>query len=237
MATTSKATDPIQNPIFPPPRIPLHVTKIASLTSHLSLLHTFPFLSRLSFLSSIIFILSLSLSLTQIHASTFLSHMANGNPGSAQMQRGCRAPPSLSAAFLQKLQDHAPNSTQLAGIFTLMITGFIFFLLTGLSVAGAILGLIVFMPFIIVSSPIWIPAGTFLFFLIAGFFSMCGFGVAFVAALSWIYRYFRGLHPPGSDRVDYARSRIYDTATHVKDYAREYGGYLQSKVKDAAPGA
>ncbi|KAJ6976355.1 hypothetical protein NC653_028468 [Populus alba x Populus x berolinensis] len=41
----------------------------------------------------------------------------------------------------------------------------------------------------------------------------------------------------GSDQVDYARNRIYDTASHVKDYAREYGGYLQSKVKDAAPGA
>ncbi|KHN05978.1 hypothetical protein glysoja_046115 [Glycine soja] len=52
-----------------------------------------------------------------------------------------------------------------------------------------------------------------------------------------MYRYFRGLHPPGSDRVDYARSRIYDTASHVKDYARDYRGYLQSKVKDAAPGA
>jgi hypothetical protein len=90
---------------------------------------------------------------------------------------------------------------------------------------------------IIVSSPIWVPAGTFFFLLAAGFLSMCGFGVVAVAASSWLYRYFRGLHPPGSDRVDYARSRIYDTASHVKDYAREYGGYLQSKVKDAAPGA
>lgn len=83
----------------------------------------------------------------------------------------------------------------------------------------------------------WVPAGTLVFIVTAGFLSVCGFGVALVAALSWMYRYFRGLHPPGSDRVDYARTRIYDTASHVKDYAREYGGYLQSKVKDAAPGA
>ena len=58
-----------------------------------------------------------------------------------------------------------------------------------------------------------------------------------VAGLSWMYRYLRGQNPPGSGRIDYARSRIYDTASHVKDYAREYGGYLQNKVKDAAPGA
>lgn len=61
--------------------------------------------------------------------------------------------------------------------------------------------------------------------------------MAVVAAVSWIYRYFRGFHPPGSDRFDYARTRIADTAGHVKDYAREYGGYLHSKVKDAAPSA
>ncbi|KAG9138075.1 hypothetical protein Leryth_001314 [Lithospermum erythrorhizon] len=86
-------------------------------------------------------------------------------------------------------------------------------------------------------SPIWLPIGTILFVVVAGLLSVCGFGVTSAAVLSWLYRYFRGLHPVGSDRVDYARSRIADTATHVKDYAREYGGYLHSRVKDAAPGA
>ncbi|AES91280.1 putative oleosin [Medicago truncatula] len=144
-----------------------------------------------------------------------------------------------SPTFLRKLQDnlHSPNSTQLAGLLTLLVTGSIFLLLTGLTVAATVVSLIFFSPLIIVSSPIWVPAGTFLFLLAAGFLSMCGFGVVAVAASSWFYRYFRGLHPPGSDRVDYARNRLYDTASHVKDYAREYGGYLQSKVKDAAPGA
>ena len=37
--------------------------------------------------------------------------------------------------------------------------------------------------------------------------------------------------------MDYARSRIYNTASHVKEYAREYGGYFHDKAKDAAPGA
>ncbi|KAJ1394700.1 Oleosin [Sesbania bispinosa] len=160
--------------------------------------------------------------------------MADVNPTSAQTTR---SPSSTSAAFLRRLQEHAPNSTQLAGLLTLLVTGAILLLLTGLTVAATVLALIFFSPLIIVSSPIWVPAGTFLFLLTTGFLSMCGFGIVLVAVLSWMYRYSRGLHPPGSDRVDYARSRIYDTATHVKDYAREYGGYLQSKVKDAAPGA
>ncbi|KAL2974619.1 hypothetical protein AAZX31_14G114200, partial [Glycine max] len=120
---------------------------------------------------------------------------------------------------------------------TLIFSNSILLVVTAPTIAGAILGLIFFLPLIILSSPVWVPAGTLVFIVTAGFLSVCGFGVALVAALSWMYRYFRGLHPPGSDRVDYARTRIYDTASHVKDYARDYRGYLQSKVKDAAPGA
>ncbi|CAN4086749.1 unnamed protein product [Withania somnifera] len=140
-------------------------------------------------------------------------------------------------SFLRKLQEHAPNSSQLVGFLTLIISGGILLLLTGLTLTTMILGLIFFTPLVLISSPIWIPVGTVLFIAIAGFLCVCGFGVATLATLSWLYRYFRGFHPPGSDRLDYARSRIADTATHVKDYAREYGGYLHSKVKDAAPGA
>ncbi|XP_044467146.1 oleosin G-like [Mangifera indica] len=161
--------------------------------------------------------------------------MAERNPNH---QRPSRPNPPLNAnSFLLKFQAHAPNSAQLIGFLTLFISGSILLLLTGLTVAATVLGLILFAPLLIISSPIWVPIGTFLFLTVAGFLSICGFGVAIVAGLSWMYRYFRGLHPPGSDRVDYARSRIYDTASHVKDYAREYGGYLQGKVKDAAPGA
>ncbi|GAA0159860.1 hypothetical protein Leryth_006569 [Lithospermum erythrorhizon] len=69
--------------------------------------------------------------------------------------------------------------------------------------------------------------GTILFAVVAVL--VCGVGVTSIAVLSWTYRYFRGYHPVGSDRVDYARSRIADTASHVKDYAREYGGWLSSE--------
>ncbi|XP_027121374.1 oleosin G-like [Coffea arabica] len=139
--------------------------------------------------------------------------------------------------FLRKMHEHAPNSTQLIGFLTLVISGGILLLLTGLTLTATVLGLIFFAPLIIISSPIWVPAGSILFVIIAGLLSFFGFGVAAMAAFSWLYRYFRGFHPPGSDRVDYARSRIANTASQVKDYAREYGGYLHGKVKDAAPGA
>ncbi|KAK6921105.1 Oleosin [Dillenia turbinata] len=151
--------------------------------------------------------------------------------------RPTTAPNGGAAGLLRKLQDLAPNSSQLIGLLTLVISGTILLFLTGLTVTISVLGLVFLAPLIVLSCPIWIPAGVVLFFSVAGFVSVFGFGVAVVAGLAWMYKYFRGFNPSGSDRFEYARSRIADTASQVTDYAREYRGYLQSKVKDAAPGA
>ncbi|KAL5544698.1 hypothetical protein UlMin_008482 [Ulmus minor] len=142
-----------------------------------------------------------------------------------------------AASFLHKRHQNTPNSAQLMGFMTLIISGLILLLLTGLTVTATVVVLIFLTPLIILSSPVWFPIAVLFSICAAVFFSLCGIGGATVAVLSWLYRYFKGLNPPGSDRVDYARNRIYDTASHVKDYAREYGGYLHTKAKDAAPGA
>ncbi|WZY97085.1 hypothetical protein YC2023_069414 [Brassica napus] len=135
------------------------------------------------------------------------------------------------ASFLRQLQSKAPNhSGQLFGLLAFFISGGILLLLTGITVTAFVLGFIAFLPIIIISSPIWIP----LFLLVTGFLSLAGMVFGTAALISWTYRYFKGMHPVGSDQVDYARSRIFDTAAHVKDYA---GGYIHGKQKDAAPGA
>ncbi|KGN63794.1 oleosin 1 [Cucumis sativus] len=141
------------------------------------------------------------------------------------------------ASLLRRIQYHAPNSPQLLGFLTLFISASILIFLTGLTLTAAVLAFIFLTPFLLLTSPIWLPVAFFLFLATAGVLSLAGLALATAAGLSWAYKYFKGMHPPGSDRLEYASRRIYDTASHVKDYAREYGGYLQSKVKDAAPGA
>ncbi|XP_057952726.1 oleosin G [Malania oleifera] len=152
-----------------------------------------------------------------------------------------RNPPRVgdagSGSFLRKLHEHGPDPNQLVGFLTLLVSGGILLLLAGLTVTATVLGLIIVTPVVVVSSPIWVPVGALVFVFVAGFLSVAGFGALVLLGSSWLYKYFKGLRPPGSDRVDYARSRIADTASQVKGYAREYGGYLQAKVKDAAPGA
>ncbi|CAI0547840.1 unnamed protein product [Linum tenue] len=149
-----------------------------------------------------------------------------------------------ATTFLRKAQSscsqywNAPTSTQLIGFLTLLISGTFLLFFTGITITIGILTLLFFAPLVIISSPIWIPIGTLLFILVSGSLMLSSCLVAFVAGSSWMYSYFRGMHPPGSDQVDHARSRIVDTATHVKDCAKEYGGYMQNKTnKDVAPGA
>ncbi|XP_062232658.1 oleosin-like [Phragmites australis] len=147
------------------------------------------------------------------------------------------SPADSSATLLRRVQTHAPNSTQVVGFLTLLVSGAVLLLLTGLTLTGAVVALVFLGPLALITSPIWVPVAIALFLLVAAALSTCGFVVATLAGGTWMYRYFTGRHPAGADQLDYARSRIADTASHVKDYAREYGGYLHSRSKDAAPGA
>lgn len=67
----------------------------------------------------------------------------------------------------------------------------------------------------------------------AGFLFSGTCGVAAISLLSWIYNYVSGKHPPGSDQLDYARSRIANKARDMKERAQEYGTYVQQKATEA----
>ncbi|XP_054820377.1 oleosin G-like [Prosopis cineraria] len=164
--------------------------------------------------------------------------MADPQPISANTQKVPDSKPEPSSdSFARQVLKHAPTPSQFFSVIAFFVIAALSLFVAGLTVAGITLTLVFLTPLIVLSSPIWVPAAAILFLFVVGFLAVAGFAVVMLAALSWTYRYFRGLNPPGSDRVDYARSRIYDTASHVKECAWEYGGFLQGKVKDAAPGA
>ncbi|KAI9117398.1 hypothetical protein K1719_011564 [Acacia pycnantha] len=133
--------------------------------------------------------------------------------------------PESNSSFRHNLGKHAPTPSQIVSLIAICIVGAL-----SLFVAGITVTLVIMTPLIILSSPIWFPVAAIIFLFIAGFLSFCGFGFVVTRALLWTHRYFSGLNPPGSDRFNYARSRIYDSA-------REYGGFFQGKLMDAAPGA
>uniref|UniRef100_A0A7N0UZM0 Oleosin n=1 Tax=Kalanchoe fedtschenkoi TaxID=63787 RepID=A0A7N0UZM0_KALFE len=138
-----------------------------------------------------------------------------------------------SRPFTQKLYDSAPSSRQTVKFLTAATTGASLLLLSGLVLTATVIGLVVATPLLVLFSPVLVPAAFVLFLAFAGFVSSGGFGLAAVAALGWIYNYVAGKHPPGADKLDYARTMIADKARHVKERARDYGHAVQHRVQDA----
>lgn len=174
-------------------------------------------------------------------SSTMAERQAAPNPASARPQRHWTSDDDVSSrpwqGLLRQIRQHAPNSSQLVGLLTLVVSGGILLAFACITFTVAALAFVFLGPILLLTSPVWVPVAALVFGATVVALSACSFGMAAVAGATWVYRYAMGRHPVGSDRVDYARSRIADTASHVKDYAREYGGYLKGRVKDAAPGA
>ncbi|XP_010915347.1 oleosin Ara h 15.0101 [Elaeis guineensis] len=99
--------------------------------------------------------------------------------------------------------------------------------LSGLTLTGTVIGLVAATPLLVIFSPILVPAAAVVAVVAAGLLLSGGFGVAAVSALTWIYNYVTGKHPPGADRLDEARAAI---ARKAKDYGR----YVQTTTQEIA---
>ena len=138
-----------------------------------------------------------------------------------------------SKPVTQTLYDRAPSSRQTVKFLTATTIGATLLLLSGLTLTGTVLALIMATPVLVLFSPVLVPAGIALFLVIAGFLFSGGCGVAAITVLSWIYSYVTGKHPPGADQLDYARMKIAGTARDMTERAKEYGQYVQHKAQES----
>ncbi|KAF5207803.1 Oleosin [Thalictrum thalictroides] len=135
----------------------------------------------------------------------------------------------------QKPSDSSgPTQRQTVKFITAATIGTIALILSGLTLTGTVIALVMATPVMFVFSPILIPAGIVVLLAVTGFMFAGGLGVAAITALTWIYNYVAGKHPPGSDQFDNARMRLANKARDVKDRAKEYGQYAQNKVQEAS---
>lgn len=133
----------------------------------------------------------------------------------------------------QKLHDSAPTSRQAIRFLTAAAIGATLLFLSGLTLTGTVISLVIATPVLVLFSPVLIPAGILTVLAMAGFLFSGGCCVAALMALSWMYNYLAGKHPVGADQVDYARMRIGDKARDMKERAREYGQFAQHKAHEA----
>ncbi|XP_006355299.1 oleosin 1-like [Solanum tuberosum] len=103
--------------------------------------------------------------------------------------------------------------------------------LSSLTFAGTVIFLILAAPFLVVFSPILVPAAMILVLSTAGFLFSGGSGIGGLAAILWLYRKVRGQLPYAADQLDFARMRIASKAWDMKERAKEGGQYVQNKAQ------
>ncbi|KAE8735244.1 Oleosin Bn-III [Hibiscus syriacus] len=136
----------------------------------------------------------------------------------------------------QKLYESAPYSRHVAKFLTASTLGVTLLFLSGLTLTGTVIALIMATPLLVIFSPVLVPAGMTVFLVISGFLFSGGCAVAAITALSWMYYYVQGKHPLGADQLDYARNKLASTARDMTQKAKEYGQYVQHKAREVSRG-
>ncbi|CAM6041723.1 unnamed protein product [Sphagnum compactum] len=83
-----------------------------------------------------------------------------------------------------------------------------FFVSQSVTFTGTTITVLLATPVVIFFSPVWIPLATVAFFAVSALLGAGAFGVAAVSAVSWVYNYFRGRQPYGSDRLFLKANRV-----------------------------
>ncbi|KAH6771729.1 oleosin 1 [Perilla frutescens var. hirtella] len=124
-------------------------------------------------------------------------------------------------------------SHQVAKTTTAVTLGGSLMVLSGLTLAATVIGLVLATPVLVIFSPVLVPAAIAVFVILAGFVTSGGFGAVASFVFYWMYRYATGKHPIGADQLDRARDKIAHTAYDVKEKAEQQFGPGQHHVKGA----
>lgn len=108
--------------------------------------------------------------------------------------------------------------------------------LSGLTLAATVIGLIVATPVLVISSPVLVPALVTLSLIFSGFLTSGGLGATATFVLYWMYRYATGKHPVGSHQLDVGRDRIAGAAIGARDKAEQLGHQTAGRVTGGGAG-
>ncbi|EFJ36766.1 hypothetical protein SELMODRAFT_403436 [Selaginella moellendorffii] len=137
----------------------------------------------------------------------------------------------------RKLREHSPNARQVLGLVALLLGTVAVLTVGGFMLGGLALAVVIGIPVFLFFSPVLVPLGIVLFLAVSGIVITGAAILAFLSSVSWIYNYFKGRHPVGSDKIEAARQRLLGSVHQATEKAREYGSYAGGKAQEAAPGA
>ncbi|KAJ8505273.1 hypothetical protein OPV22_006159 [Ensete ventricosum] len=93
--------------------------------------------------------------------------------------------------------------------------------LSGLTLAGTVVSLVVATPLLIIFSPVLIPAAIVVLLLAAGFLASGGLGLAALAVLWWMYKDLTGKQPPGAELLEQVRQRLVSKARDIRESVQQ----------------
>ncbi|XP_017697655.2 oleosin 16 kDa-like [Phoenix dactylifera] len=128
----------------------------------------------------------------------------------------------------QQQKEHQPTSHRVVKGVTAATIGGSLLLLSGLMMAGTVIGVTVVTPLLVIFSPVLVPAVVTVFLLVTGFVTSGGLGVAAISVLSWLYKYLTGKRLPGSEQLEQARAQLASKARDIKDHAQRRTEQAQS---------
>ncbi|KAM0932861.1 putative oleosin [Dioscorea sansibarensis] len=123
-----------------------------------------------------------------------------------------------------------PSASKVLAVATLLPVGGSLLGLSGVTLAGTVLGLAVATPLFLLFSPVLVPAAITIGLAVLGFLTSGAFGLTAVSALSWILNYLRCARVP--EHMEHAKRRMADAAGQFGQRAREAGQTVQSKAQE-----
>ncbi|KAG6471763.1 oleosin 18 kDa-like [Zingiber officinale] len=122
-----------------------------------------------------------------------------------------------------KLQDNGPTASQVVTVAAMFPLGGLLLTLSGLALAGSVVGLVVLAPLFLLFSPVLVPAALVLALAVTGFLASGALGCTGVSSLAYTMRQARAALQQGPKQVDYAKRRVAETAGHLGQKTREAG--------------
>nr|QUV72341.1 oleosin [Anacardium occidentale] len=133
-------------------------------------------------------------------------------------------------AFKGMFHEWAPSKTQVLALVTLLPVGGTLLLLSGLTLAGTLIGLAITTPLFVIFSPVLVPAALVIGLAITGFLTSGAFGISALSALSWMANALRRMRVP--EQMEHLKRLAQETAGQVDQKTRETGQTIYAKAQE-----
>lgn len=128
-----------------------------------------------------------------------------------------------------------PSTSQVLAVLTLLPVGGTLLALSGVTLAGTVLGLAVTTPLFVIFSPVLVPAALTIGLAVTAFLTSGAFGLTGLSSLSWFLNFFRqatGATGSVQEQLDRAKKRMMDVADYTGQKTKDAGQETQVKAQE-----